>query len=137
MPPTTAAMKAKSDACRAGERRAEDEGDHDHPVDVDPHHRGGFAVERRRAHRLARLGALHEERQRDHQDDRTHDDDHLRDADVHLAWKREPLRPELAVLPAEAVVALELRPEDQLGRVLEEERHPEGRDQRRDSRRRT
>ena len=82
------------DAGGACERGADEERDDDDAVDVDAHHRRGFPVERRRAHRLARLRALHEQRERDHQDDRPDDDDHLWEPDVNVPRQGEPLRPE-------------------------------------------
>ena len=71
IPPTTAAVKPFSPADeahqvvdlvehepdhhagRARERRADEKGRDDHPVDVDSLHRGGLAVEGSGAHRLA------------------------------------------------------------------------------------
>ena len=50
-------VEAEDQAGRAGERRAEKEGDDDDPVDVDPHHARRLRVLRGRAHRLADLGA--------------------------------------------------------------------------------
>jgi len=101
---------------------------------VDPHHRRGFLVEGRGAHRLAGLRALHEHGEQHHEDDRADDDDHLWKPDVHVARQREPLRPENAVLPGVGVVAHGLRTEHELGSVLEEERHAERGDERRDTR---
>ena len=47
--------QAEHHACRAGERRADEERGCDHPVGVDAHHRRRLAVERDRAHRLPEL----------------------------------------------------------------------------------
>ena len=47
-------------AGRAGEAAGEEERERDRPVDVDPHHRGGVAILRGRAHRLAPPRPLHE-----------------------------------------------------------------------------
>src|SRR5665647_1008671 len=85
MPPTTAAVKAKSPAwkpmyghaCGSCKRGADEERHDDDAVDVDPHHRRGFLVEGRGAHRLAGLRALHEHGEQHHEDDRADDDDHL------------------------------------------------------------
>ena len=45
-------VEREDDACRAGERAGDEERERDRPVDVDPHHRRGVLVLRRRAHRL-------------------------------------------------------------------------------------
>ena len=153
MPPTTAAVnafrpgveahvgpdllvdEAVEDAGRARERRADEERRRDHAVDVDAHHLGRLPVVGGRAHRAAELRARDEEGEPDHQDDRPDDDDDLRERDVDARRQRESVRPELAVSPAEGVVALVVGAEQQHRRVLEEEGDAERRDQRRDSRR--
>src|SRR5215216_1943213 len=55
--------QAAHHAGRSRQRRADEEGRDDHAVDVDPHHRGGLAVEGRRAHRLPELRTPDEDRQ--------------------------------------------------------------------------
>ena len=54
-------VEAEDQPGRAGERRAEEEGDDDDPVDIDAHHARRFLILRGRLHRLAHLGAAHED----------------------------------------------------------------------------
>ena len=58
------------DAGDAGHRAAEGEGEHHDLVDVDAHQCGGFTVLGDGAHRGAHPGALHDEIQHAHEDER-------------------------------------------------------------------
>ena len=62
---------------RTGQRGAEEEGDHDDPVDLDAHHARRLLVLGGRLHRLAHLGVPHEEVQSAHQDEGDDPDQHL------------------------------------------------------------
>ena len=124
----------EDDAGGACERGADEEGHDDHAVDVDPHHRRRFLVERRRAHRLPGLRPLHEEPQDDHQDERADDDDDLRQRHC-TSPKCEARQVERAVLPARRCCSSRGSRRTSSCRVLEEERDAEGGDERRDARR--
>jgi hypothetical protein len=105
----------------ARERRPEHEREHDHAVDVDPHHRGRLAVVRRRLHRLAgsRPGREHPEQRHQHERRDDDDDPQQRHADVADV---EALEEERAVVHREGVVVALLGAEEKLHRVGEEER---------------
>ena len=102
----------------------------DHPVDVDSLHRGGFAVEGSRAHRLAEPRSRDEQRQSDHQRRRRQDHHDPDDRDV----ERPPVdaRGEIDVLVG--LIATEVGAEEEQRGRLEEEGDAERRDQRGDPR---
>ena len=94
----------------------------------DPHQRGRLEVERDRAHGPAELRAVDDVLQQPHED---HSDDQHDDLVVgrgHAAEVDE-------VLLDERGEELRIGAEDELAAVLEQERHADGRDQRRDARR--
>ena len=105
--------------------------DGDHPVDVDSHHRGGLAVERRRAHRLPELRARDEQRERDHQRDRRR----RRRGSRIFQMKTSPMWMPPNADEVERVVVAVARAEQDQRAVLEQERDAERADQRRDARR--
>ena len=150
MPPTTAAVNAFSPARKpivvvdlvehqtghhagdTGQRRADEERRRDRAVDVDAEHLGRLAVGGDGAHRLAELGAVDEQRQAEHQHDAEHDDHDPHDVDLqrHRCGSRSSNE-----MNVRRVVAARNAAEQQQHRVLEEERHAERGDQRRDPRR--
>ena len=151
MPPITAAVKplrpiTKPIEAAVGTRSANitppapasaepiDEREHDHAVDVDAHHRRRLAVERGRAHRLARARPRHEQPEHDHEREGREDRDDPDQRDVHVA-DVEALDVERAAVEVEDAVVVLLRAEHQLERAGEEERHAERADQRGDARR--
>ena len=114
----------------AREHAADEERDHDRPVDVDADHLRPLAIVGDRPHRAAELRAPDPEREDEHHGDRRddHDDPDQRDverADVDAARERDEAR---------RVVVADVGPEQEQHRVLEEDRHAERRDQRRDPR---
>ena len=72
---TSGARSANEHARGAGERRPEHEREHDHAVDVDPHHRRCLAIVGRRTHRLAHPRPVDEQPEDDHQHEGRDDDD--------------------------------------------------------------
>jgi hypothetical protein len=111
---------------------ADDEGERDHGVDVDAHQAGDLLVLRGCAHRDAELGAVDESEQAGHHQDRDHDD-----GDLHVGNRgavriaREVERDDCDDLREGHRIAA---PDDHR-QVLQDDRKPDGGDQRRQSRR--
>jgi hypothetical protein len=121
-----AEVEGVEEAGGARERARDHERERDGAVDVDPHHRGGVTVLGGRAHRFALLRSQHEPHQREEDGKRHEHDDELlprvRDAvDREDVAARQDVRDRL-------VVDVEEADRD----VLEDERHADRRDQRRE-----
>ena len=117
-------LEQVDDPGRACERPGEQERDGDRPVDVDPHHRGGLGVLSHGPHRLPLLRRADEPREHDQERDHDHQHGGLAPrvrhvADVDRVRARDEVRHGAVV---DAV--------DGEADVLDDERHPDGRDQR-------
>ena len=115
----------------AGDRcqgRADDESEGDDAIDVYPHQARHLRVLRRRAHGDAELGAIHDQRQPAHHQQRNHNDGNLhpgndRAADSEADERNDLRKRERAAAP------------DQKGQMLQDDGDADGGDQRRKSRR--
>ena len=87
-----AVVEAEEEAPRPGQRRAQEEREDDHPVDVHAHHLRRVHVLGGRAHRLAEGGALHQVVQHQHQDEAGDRQENLRQRDLGLAERPPPVR---------------------------------------------
>ena len=112
-------------AARASEHPAEQERQHDDPVDVHAHQRGGAGVLRGGADAPAEPGGGHEAVERHHQDERGHDHEQLVAAHARPAEVEELVAFEHA---GEAQLVAAVAQREQL---LEEQRDPDGGDERR------
>ena len=120
-----AVVERVDQARRAGQQAAEQERQPDRAVDVDAHQARGVRVLRRRAHRLAVLGLADEPEQRDQQRDR---DDPREEVGAH---ERDAAEVEDLLLGADEVRRRVGRRAPEQADVLQDERHADRGDQRR------
>ena len=118
-------VEGEDDAGRACEAAGDQERERDRAVDVDAHHRGRILVLRRRPHRLALARVLHEVDQRE-QHRHGDEDDEQPVPGVDDAADREDLTGRQRLVDGDG-----LRPLPDDGDVLQDERHADGGDQRR------
>ena len=109
----------------AGQQAAEQEGQADRAVDVDAHQAGGVGILRGGAHGLAVLGLADEVEERDQQRDGDRPGEDVRAHEVDAADVEDLL------LRADQVRRRVRRRAPQQADVLQDERHPDRRDQRR------
>ena len=118
-----AAVQHRADA---GQCRTHCKGKGDGAVDVDAHQAGSVHILRDGAHGLAELGLLHQEGQHQH----GQDGDHQRNDGGQAQRHRADLEGLVGVIGRDDLCA---GAEDQLGGVLQEEGHADGRDQQGDT----
>src|SRR5918996_528003 len=113
----------EQDPGRAGQEAPDGERGHDHAVDVDPHEGRDLLVLAHGPHGPSRLGALDEEVQAHHQDQRPEDHDQL------LALDRHPEDGHLPHQDVDVRVGRRAGAEESPEAVLQKQRRPDGRDQ--------
>ena len=119
---------ADHDAGQGAQRRADHKGSRDDTVAIDAHQVGHGRILRRRTHRHTQLGAIDQEQQRAHGQRRDHDDDDLDQREIGPGEFEIDLRQDRR--EGQIVTA----PGDHR-HVLQDDRHADGRDQRRQTRR--
>src|ERR1700682_4953520 len=124
-------VEAPDEAACPGKQCADEEGGRDGAVDVDAHELGRVPVLRCGTHRLAELAPVDEDREQGDQDRRCHHHEHILEPDENSADVRLPtltVRQQVREVDGCRTVPQEHDP-------LQGERHPDGGDQRRQSRR--